>query len=123
MIDRLKRWARAIKRDLTTLWLAARRPDVPWYAKAVAVATVTYALSPIDLIPDFVPILGYLDDLLIVPAGILLAVRLIPPEILAELRAQAETTGRLPKSRVGLAVIVAIWLIVAATLAVWLSGG
>ena len=123
MIERLKHWARAIKRDLTTLWLAARHPGVPWYAKAVAVATVTYALSPIDLIPDFVPVLGYLDDLLIVPAGILLAVRLIPPDILAELRAQAETTGRLPKSRVGLVVIVVIWLIAAAALAVWLFGG
>ena len=123
MIDRLKNWAGRIKRDIAVLWLAARHPAVPWLAKAVAAATVAYALSPIDLIPDFVPVLGYLDDLLIVPAGILLAVRLIPPDVLAELLAQAETMGRLPKSRVGLAVIVVIWLIVAAALAVWLFGG
>lgn len=123
MIDRLKQWARAIKRDITTLWLAARHPDVPWYAKAVAAATVAYALSPIDLIPDFVPVLGHLDDLIIVPAGILLAVWLIPADILAELRSQAEATGRLPKSKTGLAVIVVIWLLVAAAVAIWLLGG
>jgi uncharacterized membrane protein YkvA (DUF1232 family) len=122
MMDRLKHWARAIKRDMTTLWLAARHPDVPWYAKAVAAATVAYALSPIDLIPDFVPVLGHLDDLVIVPAGILLAVWLIPADILAELRSQAEATGRLPKSKTGLAVIVVIWLLVAAALAIWLFG-
>ena len=122
MIDRLKDWARAVKRDLITLWLAGRHPGVPWYAKAVAVATVTYALSPIDLIPDFVPILGYLDDLVIVPAGILLTVRLIPPGILVELRAQAQTTDRLPKSRAGLVAVITIWLIVAAALAAWLFG-
>lgn len=122
-LERIKGWARAIKRDLATIWLAARHPGVPWYAKAVAIATVTYALSPIDLIPDFVPVLGYVDDLLIVPAGILLAVRLIPADIMAELRSRAESTGRLPKSRVGLVVIVLIWLIVATALAVWLLGG
>ena len=85
MIDRLKNWAGRIKRDIAVLWLAARHPAVPWLAKAVAAATVAYALSPIDLIPDFVPVLGYLDDLLIVPAGILLAVRLIPPDRKASL--------------------------------------
>jgi len=70
-LDRLKAWARLIKRDIATLWLAVRHPGVPWHAKAIAAATVAYALSPIDLIPDFVPVLGYLDDLIIVPAGIL----------------------------------------------------
>jgi uncharacterized membrane protein YkvA (DUF1232 family) len=123
MIDRLKHWARTIKRDITVLWLAARRPDVPWLAKAVATATVAYALSPIDLIPDFVPVLGYLDDLIIVPLGILIAIRLIPPGILAELRHQAETAGRLPKSRAGLVAIIAIWLVAATALAFWLFGG
>jgi uncharacterized membrane protein YkvA (DUF1232 family) len=116
----MKSWARSIKRDLATLWLAARHPDVPWYAKAIAAATVAYALSPVDLIPDFVPVLGYLDDLVIVPAGILLAVRLIPDGTLAELRSQAETTGRPPASRAGLVAIVVIWLLAAAALAFWL---
>ena len=118
----MKAWARRIKRDISSLWFAARHADVPWPAKAVAAATVAYALSPIDLIPDFVPVLGYLDDLVIVPAGILLAVRLIPTETLAELRKQADETGRLPASRAGLAAVVMIWLMVAAVLAIWLLG-
>lgn len=118
----MKAWARIIRRDIATLWLAVRHRDVPWYAKAVAAATVAYALSPIDLIPDFVPVLGYLDDLLIVPAGILLAIRLIPADTLAELRSQAETTGRLPASRAGLMSIVVIWLVAATALALWVLG-
>lgn len=121
-LERMKAWARIIRRDIATLWLAVRHPDVPWYAKAVAAATVAYALSPIDLIPDFVPVLGYLDDLLIVPAGILLAIRLIPADTLAELRSQAETTGRLPASRAGLMSIVVIWLVAATALALWVLG-
>jgi uncharacterized membrane protein YkvA (DUF1232 family) len=122
-LERMKGWARLIKRDIATLWLAARHPSVPWYAKAVAAATVAYALSPIDVIPDFVPVLGYLDDLVIVPAGILLAVRLIPDHILSELRSQADATGRLPPSRTGLVAIVMIWLASVAILALWLLGG
>lgn len=121
-LERMKAWARIIRRDIATLWLAVRHRDVPWYAKAVAAATVAYALSPIDLIPDFVPVLGYLDDLLIVPAGILLAIRLIPADTLAELRSQAETTGRLPASRAGLMSIVVIWLVAATALALWVLG-
>jgi uncharacterized membrane protein YkvA (DUF1232 family) len=121
-LERMKAWARAIKREVATLWLAVRHPDVPWHAKALAAATVAYALSPIDLIPDFVPILGYLDDLLIVPAGILLAVRLIPPDTLAELRSQAEEMGRLPASRSGLMAIIAIWLLAAALVTWWVLG-
>jgi uncharacterized membrane protein YkvA (DUF1232 family) len=123
ILERMKAWARIIKRDIATLWLAARHPGVPWYAKAIAAATVAYALSPIDLIPDFVPVLGYLDDLIIVPTGILLAVRLIPAITLAELRSQADAAGRLPKSRAGLIVIVVTWLLAAAALAGWLLGG
>lgn len=121
-LDRMKGWARIIKRDVATLWLAARHPDVPWHAKAMAAATVAYALSPIDLIPDFVPVLGYLDDLVIVPAGILLTLRLIPPALLAELRRQAEASERPPASRAGLLAIVTIWLMAAVALAMWLTG-
>jgi len=73
MLDSAKRWARGITRDTVALWLAARDPRVPWYAKAAAGAVAAYALSPVDLIPDFIPVIGYLDDLLIVPLGIMLA--------------------------------------------------
>src|SRR6185312_9500562 len=112
MLDALKQWARSLKRDVVALWLAARDPRVPWYAKALAGAVAAYALSPIDLIPDFIPVLGYLDDLLIVPAGIFLAVRLIPPDVLAELRQRAEQQAARPRSLVAMGVIVAIWLVV-----------
>jgi uncharacterized membrane protein YkvA (DUF1232 family) len=95
----LREWARSLKRDIVALWLAARDPRVPWYAKAMAGAVAAYALSPIDLIPDFIPVLGYLDDLLIVPAGIWLAVRMIGPELMAEFRARASDTAR-PRSRI-----------------------
>jgi len=116
VIDALKAWARSIKRDVVALWLAARDPRVPWYAKAVAAAVAAYALSPIDLIPDFIPVVGYLDDLIIVPLGILLAVRLIPPDLMGELRSAAIARAR-PVSRAGLAFIVALWVLSAALLA------
>lgn len=109
MMERLTCWAREIKRDVVALWLAARDPRVPWYAKALAGAVAAYALSPIDLIPDFIPVLGYLDDLLIVPLGIWAAVKLIPRPIMADLRAKA-VEQRKPTSRAGLAAIVLIWL-------------
>ena len=89
MKERLRVWARGITRDVHALYLAARDPRVPWYAKAAAIAVAAYALSPIDLIPDFIPVLGYLDDLIIVPLGILLAVRLVPEDLMAEFRASA----------------------------------
>ena len=98
-------------RVVLALWLAARDPRVPWLAKAVAAVVAAYALSPIDLIPDFIPVVGYLDDLILVPLGILLAVRLIPPELMAEFRAAAQGRAR-PVSRAGAVVIVAIWLAV-----------
>jgi uncharacterized membrane protein YkvA (DUF1232 family) len=110
IVDRAKDWARAVKRDVTALYLSARDPRVPWYAKAVALAVAAYALSPIDLIPDFIPVIGYLDDLVIVPLGILLAVRLIPADVLAEHRATAETLGKQPANRTAAVVIVAIWI-------------
>lgn len=117
-IERLKEWARSIKRDVIALWLAARDPRVPWYAKAVAAMVAAYALSPIDLIPDFVPVLGYLDDLLIVPLGILLAVKLIPEPVMMELRAKA-LEQRKPTSKAGLVAIVLIWF-AAIALTIWL---
>lgn len=86
---RLRGWARAIRRDVHALCLAARDPRVPWYAKTAAIAVAAYALSPIDLIPDFIPVLGHLDDVVIVPLGILLAVRLVPEDLMEEFRASA----------------------------------
>jgi uncharacterized membrane protein YkvA (DUF1232 family) len=118
MMDRLKRWARAIKTDVVALWLAARDPRTPWYAKAVAGLVAAYALSPIDLIPDFIPVLGYLDDLLIVPAGILIAVRLVPAALMVEFREEARRRDR-PGSRAGALFIVAVWILCAALL-IWL---
>jgi uncharacterized membrane protein YkvA (DUF1232 family) len=112
MIERLKKWAGTMKRDFLALYLAGRDPRVPWYAKALAIATAAYALSPIDLIPDFIPVIGYLDDLIILPAAIWFTVRLIPQDIMDELRDQAaiKLTAKRPHSFGGAAVIVTIWL-------------
>ncbi|MBS3649860.1 DUF1232 domain-containing protein [Pseudaminobacter sp. 19-2017] len=119
LFETAKRWARAIKRDLMVLWLAARDPRVPWRAKAVAGAVAAYGLSPIDLIPDFIPVLGILDDLIIIPAGILLALWLIPAAVVEELRAQAARLETRPRSRVGMLFIIAVWIAFALLLA-WL---
>ncbi|MEN4918549.1 YkvA family protein [Achromobacter spanius] len=116
--QRLKQWARKTKRDGVTLWFAGRHPLTPWYAKALGVLVVAYALSPIDLIPDFIPVLGYVDDVLLLPAFIWLSIRLLPPDVLLECRGQADewmdTRRAKPRSWVGAALIVAIWVIVAA---------
>lgn len=117
--NRLRDWARALKRDVVAVYLAARDPRVPWYAKGVALAVAAYALSPIDLIPDFIPVLGYVDDLLIVPLGILLVRRLIPDALFAEFRVAASAVSERPVSRVAAVVIVTVWLGVAALVA-WL---
>lgn len=109
----LRDWASKLKREVVLLWVAARDPRVPLAAKLVAAAVAAYALSPIDLIPDFIPVLGYLDDLIIVPAGIWLAVKLIPAELMDELRAEAERRGTRPTSRGAMFVIVLVWLALA----------
>ena len=109
----MKRWAKVARRDLHAVYLAARDPRVPWHAKAVALFVTAYAFSPIDLIPDFVPILGYLDDLVIVPIGLWLAIRLIPPDILREHRAAAERAAKEPVSMVGAALMISVWLMLA----------
>ena len=117
-IERLRSWARAVKRDVVALWLAARDPRTPLAAKLLAGAVAAYALSPIDLIPDFIPVVGYLDDLLLVPAGIWLAVRLIPAALLEEFRAAAIARKR-PRSLVGAVVVAAVWLALGG-LSIWL---
>jgi uncharacterized membrane protein YkvA (DUF1232 family) len=117
-IGSVKQWARAIKRDVIALWFAARDPKTPMAAKLVAGAVAAYALSPIDLIPDFIPVLGYLDDLLIVPLGILLAIRMVPPDLMTDFRQRAALQQNRPSSRAGLVAIVLIWLALSA-LAGW----
>lgn len=116
---RLRQGAQTVKRDVLAIYLAARDPRVPWYAKALALVVAGYALSPIDLIPDFIPVLGYLDDVILVPAGVLLVRRLIPAEVFAEHRAAAALVAERPTSRVAAAVIIAIWL-AAIGLTAWL---
>lgn len=108
-----------MKRDVLALYFAARDPRVSWYAKVLALIVAGYALSPIDLIPDFIPVLGYLDDVILVPLGILLVRRLIPASIFAEHRATAERVAARPTSRTAAAVIVAVWL-AALVLTAWL---
>jgi uncharacterized membrane protein YkvA (DUF1232 family) len=117
----LKQRARHLKAETFALYLAARDPRTPWYAKLLVAGIVAYAFSPIDLIPDFVPVLGYLDDLILIPMGIALAIKLVPHSVLAECRARAQETIRngKPVSRVAGAVIVVIWLVLAALCIVW----
>ena len=118
MLARLREWARLIKRDVVAIYLAAGDPRVPWHAKALAAAIAAYALSPIDLIPDFIPVLGLLDELILLPLGIALVVRMIPPPIMAELRVTADAATARPQSHTGAIVIVAIWTALTA-LACW----
>lgn len=115
MLTKLKNRARALKQEAFAIYLAARDPRTPWYAKALVFFVVAHTFSPIDLIPDFIPILGYLDDLIITPGGIWLAVRLIPAEVMAEARATAAAQG-VDKSlgKVGAVIIVAVWIVAAA---------
>jgi len=120
VIDRLKQWARMLKRDIVVLWLAARDPRTPWTARIVAGATAAYALSPIDLIPDVVPVLGLIDDLLIVPAGIWLALRMMPAPLIGDLRRIAEARMERPVSRGGAVAVVILWMLAVAVLARWL---
>jgi uncharacterized membrane protein YkvA (DUF1232 family) len=124
-IARIKSWAARIKRDAVTLWFASKHPATPCGAKALGVFVVGYALSPIDLIPDFIPVVGYLDDLLLLPALIWLAVRMIPEPVLAECRIQAddwmEKEGKKPVSRIGAVVIVGVWIALGVAGWVWWS--
>jgi uncharacterized membrane protein YkvA (DUF1232 family) len=121
MFDRIKIWARTVKRDAYAVYLAARNPDTPWYVKALATVVAAYAFSPIDLIPDFIPVIGYLDDLILVPLGIWLVVSLIPEQAMAEYRAKANEVMQRPHGgKVAAIAIIAIWVFGAALLC-WLG--
>ena len=121
MLHNIKRWARMLLRDVHAVYLAAYDPRVPWYAKIVAAAVAGYALSPIDLIPDFIPVLGYADDLIIVPLGIWLAVSLIPPEVMAEYRIKADEAEQRPRGRIAAVAIISIWIVALVALSLALS--
>jgi uncharacterized membrane protein YkvA (DUF1232 family) len=121
MFDSVKIWARTLKRDAYAIYLAACNPNTPWYVKVLATVVAAYAFSPIDLIPDFIPVLGYLDDLILVPLGIWLVVSLIPEQAMAEYRAKAsEVMRRRHGGKVAAIGIIAIWMVGAAVLC-WLG--
>jgi uncharacterized membrane protein YkvA (DUF1232 family) len=120
----LQAWAKRTKRDGVTLWFAGKNRRTPWYAKALGLFVVAYALSPIDLIPDFIPVLGYVDDVLLLPVLIWLAIRLLPADVLQECRHEAddwmEANRAKPRSRLGTVLVVGVWIALGAAVLVWL---
>lgn len=118
----LKHWAQQIKQQTLTVYFAARDPRTPFAVRLLALLVAAYALSPIDLIPDFIPVIGYLDDLLIVPLGLALVVRLTPPEVIESSRQKAAHAAARPVSYTAAAAIVLLWLLLAVVLAKWLGG-
>jgi uncharacterized membrane protein YkvA (DUF1232 family) len=125
LFERLKAWAEALKREALALWFASRDARTPWHAKAFALVIVAYALSPIDLIPDFIPVLGFLDEIILLPGAIWLAIRLVPKQVLLDARARArawiEAHRPHPRIRVAAGIIVALWLLAAWGLWRWLA--
>ena len=121
-MTRWRDWARQLRRDVLALYLVCRDPRVPWYAKALAAAIVAYALSPVDLVPDVIPVLGYLDDLILIPIGVLLVRRLVPGGVLDECRTRARDMTEKPVSRAGAALVIGIWLLLAGLVA-WILLG
>ena len=119
MLEGWKRRARELKREVHALYFACRDPRVPWYAKALAIGIVAYAFSPIDLIPDFIPVLGYLDELVLIPLGVLAVRAMVPPDVLMECRERARQMETRPRNRVAAGVIVATWIALAVAGAYW----
>lgn len=123
-LEVMQAWARRLKRDGVTLWFAGKHPRTPWYAKALGAFVVAYALSAIDLVPDFIPVLGYLDEVILLPVTIWATVRMLPADVLAESRAKAEewmtASAAKPRSIAGAIGIVVIWLVVGAVLSMWM---
>lgn len=122
LLQTAKQWARALKRDVLVVYLAARDPRTPWALRLLALAVAAYALSPIDLVPDFIPVLGYLDDLLIVPLGLALVLRLLPPPVLLAARERAARMLARPRSCLAAAIIVMLWVLLAVLLFAWWRG-
>jgi len=119
LLANTKEWARRVKRDVVAVYFAARDPRTPLMARALALLVAGYALSPIDLIPDFIPVLGYLDDLILVPLGLWLVLRLLPPEVLAESREKAQVVLTRPKSYATAAVVVCLWVLCSVAVIYW----
>lgn len=126
VIETIRRWARELKREAVAMWFVARDPRTPWLARALCVFVVAYALSPIDLIPDFIPVLGFVDDALLLPALIWVVIKLVPVDLLEESRVRADewiSSGQeRPRSLAGAAAIVLIWLSAAAIAWIWWLG-
>ena len=122
-IETWKQRARELRTETYALYLAVKDPRVPWYAKLSAVCVVAYALSPIDLIPDFIPVLGYVDDLILVPVGIALTIRMIPPEVLAKCRANAQEKVAQGKflGWIGATLIIAVWVVIIFAIVLYFS--
>ena len=118
-LETWKERARNVRREVHALYFACRDPRVPWYAKALAVAVVAYAFSPIDLIPDFIPVLGYLDDLVLIPLGVMAVRGMIPADVLAECRERASRMEEKPRNWFAAAIIATVWLAVAAAAIYW----
>lgn len=122
-LQKIRKWARVIKRDAVTLWFAYKNPKTPIFAKCLCVLVVAYALSPFDLIPDFVPILGYVDDVLLLPALIWLSLRLVPDDILADCRILSDEwlarEGRKPRSYLGGLLVILVWIAMAWIIWIW----
>lgn len=121
ILDHLRRWAKSLKRQVMVLWFCYQQPQTPWLPKLIAILVVAYALSPIDLIPDFIPILGYLDDVILLPLGILLAIRLMPPLVLEECQLKAreweKSHIKRPVNRLAAVLVVLVWVLAGAYLA------
>ena len=117
LLTRLKNWARNIKRQVMVLWFCCKHPETPWLPKVIAICVVAYALSPIDLIPDFIPVLGYLDDAILVPLGMLLALRLMPASVITDCRLKAseweEKHEPKPINKMMIVVVIAVWISIA----------
>ena len=120
MIEKIRTWARALKSEIAILAAAVRDPRTPWYARALGVLVIAYALSPIDLIPDFIPVIGFLDDAILLPIGIWALRRMIPAEVMAEHRTNVAAGQSLPPNRTAAAVIVALWVAGLTFAAYWL---
>ena len=124
MLERLKTWAAALRLEALVLWFGSGDPRTPWYAKWLAIFIVAYALSPIDLIPDFIPILGYLDEILLLPGAIWLVLKLMPQQVLLDSRARAQAwlEAHRPKPRnwIAAVAIVLIWIVALWALWAWL---
>lgn len=121
MLQRWKSWARHLKKETHALYHAYRDPRVPWYAKLLAIFVVAHTLSPIDLIPDFIPVLGYLDDLIITPLGLALLLKMIPEEVMVEARRKAQISmDAKDPSRLGLIIVLAVWVLAVLLVVLWI---